>query len=165
MPLEAAADLGSGGGVPGLALAGELPAVRWLLVEVGVRRAAFLRSAVAALGWDGRVTVAEMRAEELGRQPLHRRGYHAVVARGFGPAAVTAECAAPLLAVGGRAVVSDPPGAAAERWPADGLALLGMMPGSSVQAEGASYQVLLQASPCPDRYPRRVGVPAKRPLF
>ena len=32
-------------------------------------------------------------------------------------------------------------------------------------SEDSTYQVLVQREPCPDRYPRRVGVPAKRPLF
>ncbi len=163
--LDAAADLGSGGGVPGLVLAAEFPDTRWLLVEVAVRRAAFLRIAVESLGWSSRVAVAEARAEEVGRRGQHRAGYQAVVARGFGPAAVTAECAAPLLAVSGRAVVSEPPGGAHERWPVEGLGMLGMLPGVAVEAEGASYQALRQERPCPERYPRRVGVPAKRPLF
>ncbi len=163
--LRSAVDLGSGGGVPALALAFEFPGTTWLLVEAGVRRASFLRTAVDLLGLATRMTVAEVRAEQLGRQPEHRAGYELVVARGFGPPGVTAECAAPLLLVGGRAVVSDPPDGARDRWPVDGLETVGMAPGPSVQAEGAAYQVLLQQAPCPSRYPRRVGVPAKRPLF
>ncbi|MDQ2827248.1 MAG: class I SAM-dependent methyltransferase [Actinomycetota bacterium] len=165
LELRSAVDLGSGGGVPALALAFEFPETEWLLVEVAVRRAAFLRTAVDLLGLPGGITVVEIRAEELGRRAEHRAAHQLVVARGFGPPAVTAECAAPLLVVSGRAVVSDPPGGAVGRWPVDGLSLLGMTPVAAVHAEGSTYQVLVQETECPSRYPRRVGVPAKRPLF
>ena len=160
-----AVDLGSGGGVPGLALALALPDSRWLLVDAAQRRAAFLRAAVEELDLADRVEVATIRAEELGRQPEHRGAYQVVVARGFGPPAVTAECAAPLLEVSGRGIVSEPPEGEPERWPTEGLVALGMTPGAAVRAAGASFQVLEQRAPCPERYPRRVGIPGKRPLF
>ena len=73
-----------------------------------------------------RVTVVAGRAEELGRSPQWRGRMAAVVARSFGSPSVTAECAAPLLAVGGQLVVSEPPEPAAGRWPAAGLALVGL---------------------------------------
>lgn len=160
-----AADLGSGAGLPGLPLALWFAATRWTLVEASVRRAAFLRAAVRQLGLDDRISVAEERAEVIGRAPAYRGSFDLVVARSFGPPAVLAECAAPLLRTGGRAVVSEPPGGEPERWPALGLAPLGMAPGAAVRAGGAAYQVLRQERPCPDRWPRRVGLPAKRPLF
>jgi 16S rRNA (guanine527-N7)-methyltransferase len=164
-PPARAVDLGSGGGVPGLPLALHFSACRWVLVESGVRRAAFLREAVVQLGVADRVAVVEERAEVVGRRTECRGTFDLVVARSFGPPAVVAECAAPLLRVGGRAVVSEPPGGAPARWPAAGLARLGLAFEVSVQSAGATYQALLQTSRCPDRYPRRVGVPAKRPLF
>ncbi len=163
--LRSAVDLGSGGGVPGLVLALDFVAVHWVLVDAARRRVAFLRTAVTELGLALRVAVIEARAEEFGRRAEHRGQHQLVVARGFGPAAVTAECAAPLLQVGGRAVVSEPPGGAGWRWPQPGLHMVGMAAASAVTAEGASYQVLAQEHRCPDRYPRRTGVPSKRPLF
>jgi 16S rRNA (guanine527-N7)-methyltransferase len=160
-----AADLGSGGGVPGLPLALQFPACRWVLVEASVRRAAFLREAAGQLGIGDRVSILEDRAEVAGRHPAYRAAFDLVVARSFGPPAVLAECAAPLLRVGGRLVVSEPPGGAPERWPAEALGRLAMTAGVSVRSGGATFQVLRQTAQCPDRYPRRVGVPAKRPLF
>jgi 16S rRNA (guanine527-N7)-methyltransferase len=160
-----AADLGSGAGLPGLPLALRFPDTQWTLVEASVRRAAFLRGAVRELGLEARVAVVEERAEVIGRAPGYRGSLDLVVARSFGRPAVLAECAAPLLRIGGRAVVSEPPGGEPERWPVEGLAQLGMAPGAGVQTGGAAYQVLRQQEPCADRWPRRVGVPAKRPLF
>jgi 16S rRNA (guanine527-N7)-methyltransferase len=162
---ERAADLGSGGGVPALVLALRFEGTEWSLVEAASRRAAFLRGAVATLGLDHRAVVVEERAEVVGRAPADRGRFDLVVVRSFGPPAVVAECAAPLLRVGGRAVVSEPPGGTPGRWPADGLAPLGLVPGDAVVAAGASYQVLRQERECPERWPRRVGIPAKRPLF
>lgn len=117
------------------------------------------------LGLADRVDVIEDRAEVVGRSPAHRSRYHVVVARGFGPPAVLAECAAPLLRAEGRVVVSEPPGGDPARWPEEGLAPLGLRPHSSVQAAGSSFQVLEQRTLCPERFPRRVGIPSKRPLF
>jgi len=160
-----AVDLGSGAGLPGLPLALWFPESSWVLVESSVRRAAFLRGAVRQLAVEERVEVAHERAEVVGRS-LGRRGrFDLIVARSFGSPAVVAECGAPLLAVGGRAVVSEPPGGMPSRWPASGLGRLGMVPEATVSAAGWAYQVVRQRQPCPDRYPRRVGVPAKRPLF
>lgn len=158
-------DLGSGAGLPGLPLAVAWPDSRWTLVDAGVRRAEFLERAVRALGVEERVTVVEGRAEVLARRDGLRGCFDLVVARGFGPPAVTAECGAGFLAVGGRMVVSEPPGGRPARWPADGLAVLGLEVGETREVSGATYQVLRRRGACPDRYPRRVGIPAKRPLF
>ena len=107
---QQAVDLGSGGGIPGLVLARHgWPGCRWLLLEAGARRSDFLRQAVTALRLEDRVEVVQGRAEEMGRDPQRRHVADLVVARSFGPPAVTAECAAPLVAVGGMVVVSEPP--------------------------------------------------------
>jgi 16S rRNA (guanine527-N7)-methyltransferase len=160
-------DLGSGGGLPGLALADEWPTARVTLLDSQQRRCAFLRAAVEQLGYDDRVEVVEARAEIAGRQPGLRGGFDVVTARSFGRPAVTAECGAPFLRVEGWLVVSEPPGGGDlddSRWPAAGLAMLGLSRGAEWASE-FRFQSLVQTSVCPDRYPRRVGVPGKRPLF
>ena len=155
-------DLGSGGGVPGLVLAAAWSGTSAVLLDASERRTAFLERAAQRLG-PGRIVVHRARAEEAGRDRTLRGSADLVTARAFGPPAVTAECAAPFLVVGGRAIVSEPPDAA-PRWAADELAQLGMALVRVVWAP-AGYAVLDQRAPCPDRFPRRVGVPAKRPLF
>ncbi len=167
-PPGAALDLGSGGGIPGLPLALLWPHSVWTLLDASERRTAFLAEAVSRLELTHRVEVVRGRAEDVGRQTARRGGAALVVARSFGPPAVVAECGCPLLAVGGRMVVSEPPGPAGTgvpRWPAEPLSLLGAAVGPRVRATGATYQSVMQVWPCPSRFPRRAGLPAKRPLF
>jgi 16S rRNA (guanine527-N7)-methyltransferase len=154
-------DLGSGAGVPGLVLAEARPDLRVVLLDAMEKRTSLLADAVTALGMTDRVEVRTGRAEVLGRSPELRGVAGAVTARSFGPPATTAECAAPLLAVGGRLVVSEPPDGP-DRWPTEELAELGLAP---ADVEVVGMKVLRQASLCPDRFPRRDGRPAKRPLF
>lgn len=157
-----ALDLGAGGGLPGLVLAVADPAVTWVFVDASQRRTAALAAAVADLDLGARVSVLCGRAEEVARDPAHRSAYDAVVARSFGPPAVVAECAAPLLRPGGALAVSEPPDDAPGRWPEEGLALLGLAP---VPSSDAGVFVAEQRAEAGERFPRRVGIPAKRPLF
>jgi 16S rRNA (guanine527-N7)-methyltransferase len=169
-PTGLIADLGSGGGLPALVLSLVWPNTRWLLIDSNQRRTSWLRDAVAELGTSSRVEVVCERAELVGRGP-YRHQAELVTARSFGLPAATAECAAPLLALRGRLLVTDPPEGRGTpvRWPPDGLAELGMdLIGHQVIATGAgpvSFSEILAASECTERYPRRVGAPFKRPLF
>ena len=173
-------DLGAGGGLPGLVLASHEPDLDLVLVDSSHRSVDFLLWAVNELGLSERVEVVLARAEEVGRDPRYRELFSAVVARGFARPAVTAECAAPLLEVGGRLIVSEPPpsapgkagGAPPEpagvgedaRWPAEACGKLGLAPEERWYGQHG-FMVLRKFCPCPDRYPRRTGVPARRPLF
>ena len=156
-------DLGTGGGVPGLVLAQLLPETTWVLLDSMVRRTAFLERAVTTLGLAERVQVVTARAEDVGR--TERRGQSdLVVARSFGSPAVTAECAAPLLRVGGQLVVSEPPRAAAERWPSGQLAVFGLAVEATI-AGPPHFVRLRQERKAPRAYPRRSGTPGKQPLW
>ncbi|MGH9010738.1 MAG: RsmG family class I SAM-dependent methyltransferase [Acidimicrobiia bacterium] len=160
-------DLGSGGGLPGLVLATYRPELELILLEARQRPCRFLREAVSALDLT-QVTVVEARAEDAARRPNLRESFDAVVARSFGPPAVTAECAVGFLRPGGGLVVSEPPGDeerdAAARWPQPGLEELGLSPPATGGGTGGSFVVIEKTRP-DDRWPRRVGVPAKRPLW
>ena len=167
LPLDALAegpvvDLGSGGGVPGLVLALELPGSSWQLVDRARGRADWLLRSAARLGLRDRVAVRHESAEVTGRGPLRGR-CPAVVARSFGRPAVAAECAAPLLQVGGRAVFSDLD--AATRWDDTALGELGLVILRSWTTPHGRYVALEQRSPCPSPFPRAAGVPTRRPLF
>ena len=156
---------------PGLVVAISWPEATWSCSRPSARRAAFLERAVERLGLGDRVRVLHERAEVCGRQAGFRGGFDGALARSFGRPAVVAECAAPLLEVGGWLVVSEPPQSGRRRTPTGRPAgrpsrsrRLGLEPGEAVHEE-FEYRVLRQVSACPERFPRRNGVPAKRPLF
>jgi 16S rRNA (guanine527-N7)-methyltransferase len=177
-------DLGSGAGMPGLVMAGCPPLAAVLdelvLLEGSARRAGWLRKATHELQLDT-VRVIELRAEVAGRRAEDRFAYSAVVTRSFGRPAVTAECAAPLLRQGGLLLASQPPatrgpvelaaespghpGLVEERWPHERLSQLGLSAASSRSARGFEYVVMTAVNNCDERFPRRNGVPAKRPLW
>lgn len=163
---ETAVDLGSGGGLPGLALAVWSPGIELTLVDASVRRCEFLDTATVELGVDDRVQVVCGRAEDVARQEEFRGRFPLVVARSFGPPAVTVECALGFLrGEGARIVVSEPPSSDPDRWPDEGLRLLGLERDGRYQSDVATLQALRLAEPLSDRFPRRNGVPGKRPLF
>jgi 16S rRNA (guanine527-N7)-methyltransferase len=168
-------ELGSGGGLPGLVIAVEDPDLHLVLVDSARRSVEFLRWAVEELQLTGRVEIVHDRAEQLGRDDRYRAGFEAVLARSFAPPAVTAECAAPLLSVGGRLIVSERPARessrggpvglpATDRWPPEGCGELGLSPELALR-DPYGFAVLRQTTRCPDRFPRRAGIPGKRPLF
>jgi 16S rRNA (guanine527-N7)-methyltransferase len=134
----------------------------WILLDGTLRRTQLLETAVADLDLAGRVEIVFARAEDFGRTAA-RGTFDLVTARSFGPPAVTAECAAPFLRVGGHLLVSEPPDGTAGRWVGAPLDQLGL------EDEGAAgtpaMRCLRQVVPCPDRYPRRPGIPSKRPLW
>jgi 16S rRNA (guanine527-N7)-methyltransferase len=165
-PPELFADLGSGAGIPGLVLALLWPDAGGLLLDAGERRTAHLEEAVLELEVGERVSVVRGRAEVVARDPAWRERADLVVSRSFGRPAVTAECAVGLLRPGGRLVVSEPPVAdAATRWPAGPLADLGFGAAAPVEAEAAHFVRLERVGDQSDRWPRRTGVPGKRPLW
>ena len=162
-----AADLGSGAGFPGLALAIARPEMQMRLVESSSRKCAFLRRAVAATGAENAVVI-ERRAEEW---PEGTVAHDLVVARALASGAVVAEYAAPLLRRGGALVqwrgerdATDD--VAAER----AAAVLGLELVEVRHVEpfpGALHRhlhVYEKVRDTPDRFPRRPGIARKRPL-
>jgi 16S rRNA (guanine527-N7)-methyltransferase len=161
------ADLGSGGGFPGLVLAIALPEARVALVESVTRKCAFLRGAAERLGL-GNVEVVAARAEAW---PAGQGVHDLVTARALAPLSVLVEYAAPLLEIGGHLVAWKGRVDAAEE--ADGRAAsvaLGMSepvptPVSPFRDAGERYLYLnSKVSPTPAGYPRRSGSARKRPI-
>ena len=154
---ERVADVGSGGGLPGIPLKLALPGLRLTLVESDLRKADFLDDAVAALGLEG-VSVDRRRAELVGRDPGHRDGYDVVVTRAAARAPVAAEYCLPLVRPGGLLLAL---GREAD-WRAAAPAL-GQLGGVIARVrEGVIVVEKRRATPA--AFPRRVGVPGRRSL-
>ena len=159
------ADLGTGGGVPGLVLALCWPDTRGTLVESSSRRCALLLGSIRRLGLVDRVQVLEGRAERLGHDPAFREQFDLVTARSFARPAVTAEVAVAFVRKGGLVVVSEPPEPAPERWPDGALDDLGFGPMVAVDAQGAHYACLRKIRKAAQTMPRPVGRAGKKPLW
>jgi 16S rRNA (guanine527-N7)-methyltransferase len=155
-------DVGSGGGMPGLVLKIARPELSVTLVEADRRKAAFLVHAAAELGLD--VDVAAERAELTGRGP-RRESFDVAVCRALAPMPVVAELCLPLVRVGGRLLAMK--GRAEDA--AGAIAVLGGGPVAVVPAPSAARShgvvvVVPKVSPTPAGYPRRPGLPSRRPL-
>jgi 16S rRNA (guanine527-N7)-methyltransferase len=118
--IESVLDLGSGGGVPGLIIAHDLPAVHLTLLDRRAKRTDALERLVRRLGWQDRITVACADVTTF----VPDTPFDAVVARGFGPPEFTLTQAARLVCAGGPIVISEPPGV--DRWDDQLLAELGL---------------------------------------
>jgi 16S rRNA (guanine527-N7)-methyltransferase len=156
-------DVGSGGGLPGipLALATGVPVT---LIEPVAKKAAFLEAALAHLGIGGDVVAA--RAEVAAHDPRHRERFEAATARAVGPPSTVAELTVPFLVIGGRALLQRGALDDAERLAVtDAAPMLGAALVEERQLEGLRRVLILEKRQAtPARFPRRVGVPEKRPL-
>jgi 16S rRNA (guanine527-N7)-methyltransferase len=101
-------DIGSGGGVPGLPLAIARPDVAVFLVESTKKKASFLAYCAEQLGLMN-VTVSELRAEEVGRDPATRERFDVATARAVGTMDWLSEWCLPLLKVGGKVLAMKGP--------------------------------------------------------
>lgn len=160
-------DIGSGGGIPGLPLALEIDDLSVELVESQAWKAEFLRTCVRALDLESRVTVHAIRAEET-PAALGRERFDAGTARALAQPIVVAEYLAPLVAVGGQLLLWTTAAHAALPQVA-ACAELGLgdptaHPAPSPLRDGGVLLAWPKVAPCSDRFPRRVGVAAKRPL-
>lgn len=115
IPIEAkrVADVGSGGGVPGLPLAIALPGVQFVLFEATKKKAGFLRQAALQLGLEN-VVVSDSRAEDAGRDKAFRESFDVAVARAVGTMNWLAEWCLPLVRKGGLLLAMKGPKAAEE---------------------------------------------------
>lgn len=158
-------DIGSGGGFPGLPLRIAFPQIRLTLAESAGKRAAFLRHVIEAIGLSS-VEVRSGRAEDLGREPQLREGFDVVLARAVAKLPVLAELMLPFCRVGGLVVAHKGSDVANEVQDAQhAIHETGGTLGE-VRPVGltTSLVVIEKVSGTPDRFPRRPGIPAKRPL-
>jgi 16S rRNA (guanine527-N7)-methyltransferase len=163
-------DVGTGAGFPGLPLKIVRPAWRLTLLEATGKKTQFLCHLIERLELTG-VTVINDRAEQVGHDPTHRESYDWVLARAVAEMPTLAEYLLPLCKVGGRCLAQKGENAIAEVSRAEqALNMLGgrlnrlipvELPGL---AEVRHLVVVDKVASTPGKYPRRPGMPAKRPL-
>jgi 16S rRNA (guanine527-N7)-methyltransferase len=169
-PLDRVIDVGTGAGFPGLPLKILYPHMHLTLVESIGKKTAFCEHIVAKLGMV-QVDIIQMRAEELGRLDEHRERYDWAVARAVAAMPVLLEYLLPLVRVDGSALAMKGESGPAEAQTAEkATQILGghlrqlqklTLPGV---VEERYLVVVDKVAATPEKYPRRVGIPSKRPL-
>lgn len=162
-------DLGSGGGFPGIPLAAALPSWRGLLVDSTGKKAAFLETALQAVGLHDRVAVAPVRAEALALDRGHRGRWPVVTARAVGGLAELIELAFPLLSIGG-ALVAWKRGPLEAELASAGRALdaigggeIEVVDTSLAGLDGHRLAIVTKHGPTPAGYPRDPADRRRRP--
>jgi 16S rRNA (guanine527-N7)-methyltransferase len=163
-------DIGTGAGFPGIPLKLVCNLAHFTLLEATRKKVTFLEHIISTLGLRS-VTPIHARAEELAHEPTHRQRYDLALARAVAELPVVAEYTLPFCRVGGWVIAQKGEAGAAEAWSAErAITMLGgelrrvvpvELPGLP---EDRSLVVIEKVSPTPDSYPRRPGVPGKRPL-
>lgn len=157
------ADIGSGGGLPAVPLA-VATGVPVTMVESTTKKAAFLEAVLGSLHLQGRVI--PQRAELAARDPALRGQFQCVTARAVSSAPTVLELGVPFLRVGGVAVLQRGRLEARERNAvADAAPMLGARLLDEIALDGERRILLVEkVAETPARFPRRVGMPEKRPL-
>jgi len=156
-------DVGSGGGLPAIPLA-IVTGVRVTLIESSVKKARFLAHMLDELDLAGEVVAA--RAEVAGHDPRLREHFTTGTARAVSTAPTVAELLLPFVAVGGVAVLQRGTMDERERHAlSDAALMLGAQVEGETQLDGERRIVLVRkTAPTGTRFPRRTGIPEKRPL-
>lgn len=165
-------DVGSGAGFPGMACAIAQEALKIVLIEATAKKAAFLTEVKEALGLEN-VTVYCLRAEQAGRERGHREAYDVSMTRAVGQAAEIAELCLPLVKIGGhglflkgrheqtRTDIESAAGALRQLGGADAL-LLPLV--NDLTGKERTLVIVEKTATTSEKYPRRPGLPHKRPL-
>jgi len=156
-------DVGSGAGFPAIPVA-LATGVEITMIEATAKKAHFLETVLDQLNLKGRV-LAE-RAEIAAHRPELRERFASGTARALGSGPTVAELLLPLLAIGGTAILQRGTLSAQEQIAlADASLMLGGKAKAEIPLEGSRRIILVRKDgPTPARFPRRNGVPAKRPL-
>ena len=163
-------DVGTGAGFPGIPLKILYPSMQLTLVESVGKKANFCNHAIEVLKLEA-VEVVSARAEEVGQMPAHRESYDWAVARAVANLPVLAEYLLPLVQVGGRMLAQKGHSGPAEAHRAEkAFMLLGgqmrqLLPVALPGVVEERYLVVVdKVAATPPQYPRKPGVPAKKPL-
>ncbi len=167
---QAMVDAGTGAGFPGLPLKIYYPELKLTLVESVSKKTSFLEVVIDELGLENVDIIAE-RLEDVGQDPDFRESFDWAVSRGVAKLTVLVEYLLPLCRLGGRALAQKGEGALeASGSAARAIRLLGggepeIRPVILPDRQRTHYLVVIpKVALSPAKYPRRPGIPSKRPL-
>lgn len=168
--VENIVDVGTGAGFPGIPVKIFFPEVKLTLLDSIKKKTQFLKVVADTLSLTG-VNVFHERAESFGRDPKYRESYNICFSRAVASLKVLVELCLPLVMVGGKFLAFKGPGIENEVDEAEeGIKILGgkvegikkfTLP---FNGGGRSIVVVRKTGPTPQKFPRRAGIPAKRPL-
>lgn len=163
-------DVGTGAGFPGIPIKIVCPAIELTLVEATGKKVDFLRHIVETLKL-GQVTLVNERVETIGQMPEHREQYDWVLARAVASMNTLMEYLLPLAKVGGHALAMK--GESAPQETSEAQEAIRLLGGRLVQLTPVELPTVAETrylvdvekiAQTPPKYPRRPGVPTKRPL-
>lgn len=168
---ERVLDLGTGAGFPALPLAIVRPDLQICALDATRKKVEFVGRTAQTLGLENIIPLVG-RAESLGREAGQREGYHRVVTRAVAALPILVELALPFLPVGGLLVAQKGPILSEELEAGTRAAaeVGGEVRGVEsfrlpVAGDARTLVVIEKTAPTPERYPRREGVPNRKPLF
>jgi 16S rRNA (guanine527-N7)-methyltransferase len=168
--LDRVVDVGSGAGFPGLPLKIVCPQVQLTLVESNRKKSEFMQHVSNMLGLTN-IEVVDARVEDIGKDANFRQQFDWAVARAVASMPVLLEYLLPLLRVGGKGVAQKGDAGLTEVQEAESsMQILGgklkqVIPVELPTVAETRYLILFEkVAETPEKYPRRTGIPAKRPL-
>ena len=161
-------DMGTGGGFPGLPLACVFPGKQFVLVDAVGKKLRVVSDTAEKLGLSN-VSVVHARAEDLGRDKAYREAFPLVTSRAVANMSTLCEYCFPFVKKGGYFAAFKTEDSADEIAGASrALSILGgeterTVP-DGIEGSGHIFVVVKKTGNCPQKYPRKAGLPSKEPL-
>lgn len=169
-------DVGTGAGFPGLVLKIIRPDLSVSLLDSSRKKIDFLHAACASLKFKD-VRILHGRAETLAHEPSLRETFDCVVAKALAPLPVAAELCFPFVKINGASIFLKGESINKTSELSEGKAVMKLLGAGAVEIHSYTLPALPElsrkrmlvaakkSSSTPSKYPRKPGIPQKRPLM